>query len=605
VVAKPPSVGIKFAKYTLTAQAYQDTAGNVHPASEKVIIYLPNDLANAPQAGDELMIGAVFNPIAPPPNPYEFNSAQYLRRTGIFCAAFVDSAHCVVTAHNKLPPFAAFCQAIRRNSVKILENTGISGEELGVLLTLTLGDHSRLDADLRNSYTVAGAAHVLSVSGAHVMMIAMILGCILLPVRRSKRGRIVGGCAIQVILWTYALITGFAPPVTRATIMFSLITTGDMLTRKGNSYNNLAFAALLLCLFDPNNLYNVGFQLSFVAVLAIVFFHPRIKKLIYVKNKILAYVWSAAAMGIAANLGTFPIIVYVFHQFPTYFIITSVLIALPTTLILTFFVIAFILSLIPLINLIVPFIAYPLKWSIMLLNGIVRTVESIPGSVTEGLWMDELQAWTLMIGILLLALLLWTKRRRLIFGVGFCMLAFFAMRAKTLYARQQQCLLAVYSVKNTTLFSFISVNKSFTVCDSNDFVESFDFNLKAYMASLGLKSVNDIPKISLQDLPRINDEQYNIYHSHIGYYGKTIAVAAQNAYSAPPQRIAVDFLIITSQCRQNPQEIFAVYQPQQVVLDASLSRSRQRRWVEYMASNGINFHNVGQSGAFVCDVAKQ
>ncbi|GHT65752.1 competence protein [Bacteroidia bacterium] len=606
VVADEPNEGVKFTKYTLIATAWMDSLGNVNVADEKMFIYLRHQDSTAmPQLGDELFFNAVVQKIPPPQNPYEFDYADYLRKKQIFCSAFVDAEQCLVTGKDRLPLFTAFCKKIRRSSVQILEQSGIDGEELGVLQTLTLGDRSRLDSDLRNAFASAGASHVLAVSGAHVMMIAMILNFLFKPITRRKYGNVIGGAIILLILWTYALITGLAPPVLRATLMFSMMTVGGMLNRKGNTYNNLAFAAFLICLFDPNALYDVGFQLSFIAVMSIAFFHPRIYKLIYVKNKIVDSTWGAFAIAVSANIGTFPIVILTFHQFPLYFILTNVLITLPVTLILIFFVVVFVFSLIPLVNMAVPLFAFCLKYCVKTLNYIIRWVEGIPGSLADGLWFNTYQAWALLVGILLLSLYLWTRQRKLIIGALCSVVAFFALQAQTLYARQQQCLLAVYNIRNTSLLHFFNAEKPFVICDSADLRESFDFQLKSYMASLGLNSLNDIPKIPLQDLPFINDDGYNIYHSHIGYFGKTIAIAGQQYYANPHHPLRVDYLIITSQCTQTPEQIFTAYAPQQVILDASLNRATHRRFTNYMIRNNLPFHSVQQDNAFVCDLNEQ
>jgi competence protein ComEC len=603
VVADEPGEGVKFTKYTLIVTAWVDSLNKMNVVDEKMFIYLRRQDSTAmPQLGDELFFNAVVQKIPPPQNPYEFDYADYLRKKQIFCSAFVDAEQCVITGKERLPFFTAFCQKIRRSSVQILEHSGIDGEELGVLQTLTLGDRSRLDSDLRNAFASAGASHVLAVSGAHVMMIAMILSFFFAPLTRRKHGNVIGGGIILLILWTYAIITGLAPPVLRATLMYSLMTIGGMLGHKGNTYNNLAFAAFLICLFDPNSLYDVGFQLSFIAVMSIVFFHPRIYKLIYVKNKLADSIWGAFAIAVSANIGTFPIVILTFHQFPLYFILTNVLITFPVTLILIFFVVVFVLSLLPLVNMAVPLFAFFLKYCVKALNYIVRFVESIPGSLVDGLWLNTYQTWALLAGILLLSLYLWTRQRKLVIGAMCCVVAFFALQAQTLYARQQQCLLAVYNIRNTSLLHFFNAEKPFVICDSADFRENFDFHLKSYMASLGLNNLNDMPKISLQDLPFANDENYNIYHSHIGYFGKTIAIAGQQLYAKPQQRLFVDYLIITSQCTQTPEQIFAAYAPQQVILDASLSRAAHRRFANYLIRNNLPFHSVQQDGAFVCDL---
>lgn len=600
VVADHPAEGLKFIKFNLQVKGWQDTAGNAQVAHENIFVYLrKQDGVTLPKLGDELMLSAVLQAIPPPQNPYEFDYAEYLQTEQIFCSAFVDIDKFVVVDSGQLSWFPMFIKTLSRRALQVLDNTGIDGDELAVLHLLTLGDRTLIDSDLRNSYAVAGASHVLSVSGAHVVMIAMILSYLLVPFKRKKYGEVFSGAALLLILWTYAFITGLAPPVLRATIMYTLMTANSMLARKGNTYNNLAFAALLICVFDPYALFDVGFQLSFMAVISIAFFHPRIHRLLYINNKILDAVWGATVMSVAANIGTFPIVLYIFHQFPLYFILTNVLISLPVTLILVFFVGVFLLSFVPVVNAAVPFLAIVLNGLVWLLNFVVRMVESIPGSLVEGLWITASQTWMLMLFLLLFSLLLWTRLRALVVGALLCLTLFFATRASVLYHQQQQRLAVVYSVRNTSLIMFYNARHPFVVCDSSDMNNSFDFQTKSHLASLGVNKLNDIPKLALQELPRINDEEYAIYRSHIDYYGKTIAILAAQAPAKPQQALPVEILIITSQCRWTPQQVFAAYQPQEVVLDASLPRAMHQKFINYLTQHNLQFHSVQQSGAYV------
>jgi competence protein ComEC len=465
VVAEPPTSSAKSNKYTLNVKAWQDSLGRTNPVDEKIFLYLPlQDAAAMPQSGDELIVSAILKPIPPPLNPHEFDYATYARRRQIFSTAYVYASHYAITASNQLNWFAALCQKMRHNSIKILENTGIEGEELAALLTITLGDRSRLDANLRNAYTAAGAAHVLSVSGAHVMMVAMILGWFFLPMNRRRYGRIVSGCAIVLILWLYALITGMNMPVARAALMFSLLTIGNMLAHKTNAYNNLAIAAAIICLLDPNALYNIGFQLSFMAVLSIVFFFPRIFNLINVKTKPLTALWSAISVAIAANIGIFPLIIFVYHQFPLYFIATAALIALPLAFTLISFVVIFIMSLLPLVHILVPIAALLLRGNLFLINTIVHTIEKTPHSTIDGLWLTAPQMWTMLLAILLIALWRWGKQRRHMWRAMGGFAVTIAIYTRTLYQRQQRHFPFVHSIKNDALITRIIPMRAIAIC---------------------------------------------------------------------------------------------------------------------------------------------
>ena len=227
-----------------------------------------------------------------------------------------------------------FALKLRKSFINIFENQGISGRNFAVVTALVLGMDDYLDNDTRKEFSSAGAIHILCVSGLHVGVIYMVLNALLFFLKRNKYARALRSLILLIGIWFYAMLTGLAPAVLRAATMFSFVIIGTGIKRKAGVFNSLTVSAFILLLFNPFLIYNVGFQLSYAAVIAIVAIQPTIYQIWQPKNKIADNIWGITTVSVAAQLGTAPLGLFYFHQFPNYFIITN-LIAIPlATLIL-------------------------------------------------------------------------------------------------------------------------------------------------------------------------------------------------------------------------------------------------------------------------------
>jgi competence protein ComEC len=155
------------------------------------------------------------------------------------------------------------------------------------LAALTLGYQDEIKDDLYNSYSNSGAMHILSVSGLHVGIIYVVFLFLFSFLNKTKQTLLIKSALIITLLWGYAFITGLSPSVMRASLMFSLVALADALNSKSNIYNSVFFSAFVLLLINPNYLFDVSFLLSYSAVLSIVYFHPKIKRLAHFNNKFL------------------------------------------------------------------------------------------------------------------------------------------------------------------------------------------------------------------------------------------------------------------------------------------------------------------------------
>jgi competence protein ComEC len=273
--------------------------------SGKAIVYFQKDSASAQlQSGDRLLIQTTFQKPDGVINPDGFDYRSYLKRQGIGATTYLNSDRWVKTDRNEAFSIFRLAESAQQNLLDIYRRFGITGDEYAVLAALTLGSKDALHPELRQNYTTSGGMHILAVSGLHVGIIFMVLSFLLKSFHRTPRRKYVKALLIVLLLWTYAFVTGLPPSVVRATLMFSLIAIGASLERKPQIYNTISFAAFIMLLVNPNYLYDVGFQLSFSAVVSIVYFQPMISKWFVIENKMLRWAWELTAVSLAAQIGT-------------------------------------------------------------------------------------------------------------------------------------------------------------------------------------------------------------------------------------------------------------------------------------------------------------
>ena len=212
-----------------------------------------------------------------------------------------------------------------------------------------LGQRQDISKEIYNSYTQAGAIHILAVSGLHVGIILLLLNFIFKPLIYFKNGNYIKLIVIVLILWSYAVIAGLSASVVRAVTMFTAVAIGMHLKRPTNVYNTLTISAFFLLLFKPMFLFDVGFQLSYLAVLAIVIIQPMLEKLWKPKFKLIDFFWKIFTVTIAAQFGIIPVSLYYFHQFPGLFFLSNLVIIPCLGFILGFGILIIILGLLNLL----------------------------------------------------------------------------------------------------------------------------------------------------------------------------------------------------------------------------------------------------------------
>ncbi len=339
--------------------------------------------------GDIIFAKCNFNEIKSAGNPYEFDYGSYLEKQDVHYQCYLKEDD-FIKGGEDINYFSFWISNIRNTLGDLITQSSMTDENKMVASALLLGEKNDLDPQLRSSYATAGAMHILAVSGLHVGIVMLLLSFLLKGLKRFKNGKFIFAFFVLFGVWFYAFLTGLSPSVFRSAIMFSFIIIGSQLQRDTSVYQSILVSAFLLLLIEPFLIFNVGFQLSYSAVLGIVYFQPKIFKSIYVKNKWLDKVWQITSVSIAAQLATFPLSLYYFHLFPNYFLVANIIV-IPLAFLLLFVGLTYFSTFY--IPYVAEFIFFVLDQLLSFLNYVVKLIESIPYSLSNGIsihWFEVL-----------------------------------------------------------------------------------------------------------------------------------------------------------------------------------------------------------------------
>ena len=319
----PKNNGNKYQKTKIKLLEFYD-GKSWEECSGELVAYLPQTKEKI-----DITTGIIFknklSNISDPKNPFEFNYKKYLSSKGIYHQTYLEKEDFKLTVIPNNLPITAYADQLKNHLLKILVQYGLSDDNLSVTSALLLGYDDEISKELLNAYSSTGTLHVLSVSGLHVGLVFLLLNFIL-KFPQQRFFILLKGMLILLSIWFYAALTGLSPSVIRSATMFSFVIIGNIFNRNGNIYNTLLASAFIILLADPKLIFDIGFQLSYLAVAGIVFFYPFISGWIKPENKLIEKIWQTIAISISAQISTLPLSLFYFGQFPVLFFISNLII---------------------------------------------------------------------------------------------------------------------------------------------------------------------------------------------------------------------------------------------------------------------------------------
>lgn len=590
VTIQEPLTGKPNSYKTIVKAEWMKTNDGWKKVKGNVLVYFKKDsTAPAVEYGTRLLIRKPLQLITNSGNPGSFDYKRYAAFQDIHYRAYLTIHDYRVLAGLKKNLLTGSLIQSRNYILSILKKWIPGRKESGVAEALLIGYRNDLDKELVQSYSNTGVVHIIAISGLHLGMIYGLLVFVLKPLRKRIWIRWARPLLILIVLWGFSLLAGAVASVLRSAVMFSFIVIGESLSRRTNIYNTLAASAFCLLFYDPHYFWDMGFQLSYAAVLSIVLFMKPVYKQLYFTNKILNTIWQLNSVTIAAQVLTLPLILYYFHQFPNLFLFTN-FIAVPLSgfilygelLLMVFAKITFLNS----------YIGKLISFLITEMNGVIERTDSLPFAVTDHIQVSLLQTIILFLAIGYLAWWLMLKKvRGLITGLVF-ITGFVFLDSLTSIRQRQQHKLIVYNIPNHTAIDVID-GKRYQYIGDQLLAEKGPlqrFHLTPSRTAHGVNEWGYLPNTVIAGRMILTA-------------GKSVLIINKSAHFLPVQKkIPVDIIILSGNPGIYLSQLAAVFDCKQYLFDSSNPLWKIQYWKKDADNLHLRHHTISEQGAFEVDL---
>ncbi|QZK89376.1 ComEC family competence protein [Flavobacterium sp. CHNK8] len=550
---------------------------NNETKSGKIVLNINNDsIQKTLKVGNIIQLKTSIHPNTSPKNPYQFDYGKYLENKHIYGQMYTSSDDIKIAKQLKKDLWH-YSDALRTRILKNLQHHHFNNEELQVAMALILGQQQEISPTIIKDYQYAGAVHILSVSGLHIGFILMFMTLVLKPIPNNKKGSWIKLFIILTSLILFGILAGLAPSVVRSVTMFSFIAIGNHLRRSVNIYHTLIVSILIILLIEPSFLFDVGFQLSYLALFFIIWLQPMLSLLYQPKNKLTKYFWDILTLSFAAQIGTLPLSIYYFHQFPGLFFISNIIVI---PLLGVIMVLGVLVMLCAAVYDTPQFLSQLFEWSIYFLNKIIHSIASFEQFIIRDIPFHFFMLVSAYISII--CMVFWIKKPSFNKLVG-VLTSIIVMQAGCIYMTWQDSNISELIVFHLPKETLITVKHGIhckvycnTITTKENKAKS---NLNTY-----LLSTNGI-------IQRKQSLKNFIY-----FKGKRIFVLDSAIQLIP--NINPDVLLLTQSTKVNLDRVLMELKPKMVVADGSNFRSIQQTWKKSCDKQKIPFHMTHEKGSY-------
>lgn len=511
------------------------------------------------QYGNEFIVPSRYSLVNSPYNPNEFDYQSYLAKHLIWHQTNLSVDDLVKTGLEKGNYFINHALLFRQRMIKKFGQSFNNADALAIVSALVLGYRNELDQEIINTFSATGTIHVLSVSGLHVGIIFFVFSTLLFWMKRGSL-KIIRALFLITLVWMYAFITGLSPSALRASIMISFGIVALTVARRSNIYNTISASTFFLLLYNPNFITDIGFQLSYLSVLGIVYLYPKLNTLMIIKNKILATLWSYSAISISAQLVTFPLVLFYFHVFPVYFLPANILIILPATWVLYLGILVLLMP----FGTIHSWFSWVLENLISLMNKILLLIEQLPYAVLKGIWIAPWQYLLIYALLFGFTSFLFFKKKNTIYIIVGCSLLLLSGRTIKVMKSQSLDEIRIYNVYRNLAIGFFDQRGAVIFTDSlTENSNRFQYSVKPDIDASGHTS--QIRFINQGEPVR----QHNLLISNniIQFNNKSLLVYSEEQLLI--DSTSIDLLYIRNSSKIDLQQMQRNIQFKKIILDAS------------------------------------
>jgi competence protein ComEC len=556
----------RYVKYVLDINGF-----NTKIASGKILLYVPKQSKIVLQSGAEISINEAIYPIPKAYNPYQFNYANYLEKQNIGHQIYLNNHSIkIIKQHQN---FNYYIEKLRNALSDSFAIHHFDAKTKAIIDALLLGQRVAIDKETLADYSNAGVIHILAISGLHISILYFFLVFLLKPLRSFRFGKEIELLLVLFVLWLFAFLTGLPASVTRAVTLFSLISVGTYFNQSKAIYNAMATSALLILLFSPNAIFDIGFQLSYAAVLSIVLFQPFYKKFHITQNKIALYFIDLITVSMAAQIGVLPLSLYYFNQLPLLFLLANLVIIPLSSFVLLYGIVLLIF------NFVAPefsiYLGKLLSFSIRLMNDYIHWIAHFKSGIITNISFSVVMVCTLY--LVLTALLFW------------------------MYAKKNNAL--IYVVLTLFVFQLSYLGVKWNENESSEFLV---FNEKQSL--IAIKNQQNVI-VYTNDF---NKHKETLQHYLRGTFSDSLQVfPMQNVFSFQQNRIMVidsfgvykstlkpSIIILTQNPKINLDRLIKTTQPKVIIADKSNYKNTIKRWEATCRKAKIPFHAIAEKGFY-------
>jgi len=544
--------------------------------SGKVLLNIQKDSLSRLKVDDKLYLKSDFKEVNSPKNPYYFDYKKYLEKQQIHHQLFTSNTE-FLSLPKRVFSFKGLAAKFRVKINKALIKNGFKNDELGVINALLLGQRQDISPDLIQSYTGAGAIHILAVSGLHVGIILLLLNFVFKPIESIKHGKVYKTIILVLILWSFAIIAGLSASVVRAVSMFTIIAIAMNLNRPTNVFNTLAISMFFLLLFKPTFIFDVGFQLSYLAVFAIVIIQPMLYSLWHPKTKFFKFLWGIFTVTLAAQFGIIPISLFYFHQFPGLFFVSNLVIIPFLGTILGFGIIVIGLAL---LNVLPEFLASTYGSIIGLMNTFVGWISDQESFLFKDI---SFNIEHVLISYLLLILIINFIKQKTYRSVIYLLIAILFSQGYFIYDsyKSNSKVFVIFHKSRYSIIGFKNKNQLNLYHNLNDSVLKYDKVITNYKVG---EHITKIKQDSIQSVYLLKANKILVIDS-IGIY---------NVKTFTP-----DIILLRNSPKINLKRLIDSLHPKLIISDGSNYKSYQERWSKTCDVQKIPFHQTSKKGAYI------
>ena len=573
----------KFILKTIWEKTAQQTAKKYN--TEIIVTFDANDtIAKTYKEGDYILASTHLRQVKSTNNPEAFDYAYYLKTKGILQQGYIKpGAHRIDTLNqeNFFMKTARFCS----NYASITFRKYINDPQiLGIAEAILLGQNLLLSEDIYQNYSDTGAIHVLSVSGLHVaIFISVFIWMFSKSSREDFTWKILKITSLLAIVWFYVILTGMAPSVIRAGTMVSLYLIGTNLFKGTNSYNIIAIAAIVMLIFNPFYIFQASFQFSFISLLSILYFQPKIKAWWKPDTKAGNFVWDLINVSLAAQIMIFPVTIYYFHQFPSYFAISGIIaVPLVTIIIYSGTLLIIFEAICSSINiLLAPLFTLLIKW----LNVCIEWISELPYSKIENIWISDIGLLLMILSIIFLIVWLEVRRIGFFYSLLVCLILIVIENRIDYFNASEKHDVIVYDTYGGYLVDIIEKKSLWSIKFGDLSQKNIDFAAKNNRIKHRLDQKNEN---SAKDKNLISTNGMLMYLANDEEHPNILR-----------DKIKVKLLIITKCKNNSPEKLLRKFEPEIVVLDRNLQPWIVEKWLNLPDNFFTKIHNIKVDGAFV------